>query len=294
MKKHHRESTVGPWAAEKLDALQAYLEFYNTALKNQPFERVYIDAFAGSPRSKLRGSDVPPEPSPFFGEEEALEVRAEFIIGSPVRALSLDPGFHRHHFFDLDKVRVDKLKELCVGRDHVTIEVGDCNPMIRDLCQKLSDRNVRGVAFLDPYGAHLEWETLEALARTGTMEVIINFPVAMAINRMITKSGIVPENWSDQLTRCFGTDEWREIAYEVRRDLFGEQIVQKHRDVSDRLLDLYLIRLRAIFPHVSLPRLIRNTRGVPLYYLVWAGPHKLGLKGAEYILRQGEKVHKSG
>jgi three-Cys-motif partner protein len=294
MKKDHRESTVGPWAAEKLNALETYLDFYNTALKNQPFERVYIDAFAGSLRSKVRGSDLPPEPSPFFDEEEALEARAEFIIGSPVRALGLDPGFHRHHFFDLDESRVDKLRELCVGRNDVTIEVGDCNPMIRDLCQQLSDRNVRGVAFLDPYGAHVEWETLEALARTGTMEVIINFPVAMAINRMITRSGIVPENWSDQLTRCFGTDEWHEVAYRVERDLFGEEVVQKHGDVPDRLLDLYLARLRVIFSHVSSPRLIRNTRGVPLYYLVWAGPNKLGLKGAEYILRQGEKVLKTG
>lgn len=166
--------------------------------------------------------------------------------------------------------------------------------MIRDLCQRLSDRNVRGVAFLDPYGAHLEWETLEALARTGTMEVIINFPVAMAINRMITKSGVVPENWRDQLTRCFGTEEWHQVAYSVERDLFGEEVVQKHGNVAYRLLDLYLARLRVIFPYVSSPRLIRNTRGGPLYYLVWAGPNKLGLKGSEYILQQGEKVLKTG
>jgi len=67
MKKDHQERTVGPWAAEKLDALEAYLNFYTTALKNQRFKRVFIDAFAGSPVSKVRGSDVPPEPSPFFG-----------------------------------------------------------------------------------------------------------------------------------------------------------------------------------------------------------------------------------
>lgn len=292
MKKDHRDNTVGPWAAEKLDALEAYLNFYNTALKNQPFERVYIDAFAGSPRSKVRGSDTPPEPSPFFDEEEALEGRAEFISGSPVRALGLNPGFHRYHFFDLDGGRVDKLRELCPDRNDVAFTVGDCNPMIRDLCRQLSDRNVRGVAFLDPYGAHLEWQTLEALASTGTMEVIVNFPVAMAINRMITKSGIVPDNWSEQLTSCFGTDEWRALAYSTEKDLFGVEVTQKHGDVPDRLLQLYRTRLKAIFPYVATPRLIRNTHRVPLYYLMWAGPHKLGLKGAEYILRQGEKIPK--
>ena len=226
MKRAHRERTVGPWAAEKLGALEAYLKFYNTALKKQPFTRVYIDAFAGSPVSKVRGSDVPPEPSPFFDEEEALEARAEFILGSPVRALNLDPGFQEYYFFDLDESRAETLKSMCEGRANVVVKVGDCNPLIRDLAERLTRQGVRGVAFLDPYGAHLEWETLEALAGTGTMEVMINFPVAMAINRMITKSGNVPENWSDQLTRCFGTEEWRDVAYKVERDLFGEETVE--------------------------------------------------------------------
>lgn len=290
MKRDHREKTVGPWAAEKLDALEAYLGFYNTALKYQPFKRVYIDAFAGSPVSKVRGSDVPPEPSPFFEEEEALEARTEFIFGSPVRALNVNPGFQEHYFFDLDESRIETLKTMCEGRDNVVIETGDCNPLIRTLSKNLTSQSVRGVAFLDPYGAHLEWETLEALAVTGKMEVIINFPVAMALNRMITRSGNIPENWSDKLTRCFGTEEWRDVAYKVEQDLFGEEIVQKHGDVASRLLELYMGRLRKIFPQVSSPRLIRNTRAVPLYYLIWAGPHPLGLKGANYILEKGEKV----
>jgi hypothetical protein len=37
-------------------------------------------------------------------------------------------------------------------------------------------------------------------------------------------------------------------------------------------------------------RLIKNTRGNPLYYLIWAGPHKKGLDGAEHILSKGERV----
>jgi len=31
-------------------------------------------------------------------------------------------------------------------------------------------------------------------------------------------------------------------------------------------------------------RLITNTRGNPLYYLIWAGPHPKGLDGANHIL----------
>jgi three-Cys-motif partner protein len=290
MRKDHKENKVGPWATQKLDALEAYLRYYNTALKNQPFTRIYIDAFAGSPVSKVRRTGVPPEPSPFLDEVEDSEAQEEFILGSPIRALNIENGFHQHYFFDLDESRVETLRELCEARADVTIKVGDCNPLIRKLATTLHARRFRGVAFLGPYGAHLEWETVEALAATGTMEVIINFPVAMAINRLITKSGVVPEKWSDQLTRCFGTDEWRDVAYQINQDLFGQEVIAKQEGAADRLLDLYMRRLRTIFPHAATPRLIRNTRNAPLYYLIWAGPNKLGLKGANYILEQGEKV----
>ena len=295
MKKDHRENTVGPWAAAKLDALEKYLKFYGQALSKQPFTRVYIDGFAGACIAKVRGSGVASEPSPFFDEaDEADDAKAqsECILGSPVRALNVPHGFKRHYFFDLDETRAETLRTVTAGREGVTVQVGDCNPLIRNLAPALKARNIRGVAFLDPYSANLEWATLEALAATGTMEVVINFPVAMAINRLITKSGKVPEKWSDQLNACFGTDEWRALAYRRDIDLFGNEVTTKNDGVAECLLDLYVGRLKAIFPHVATPRLIRNTRNAPLYYLIWAGPDKLGLKGANYILSQGEKAQR--
>ncbi|MEH6772320.1 MAG: three-Cys-motif partner protein TcmP [Cereibacter changlensis] len=290
MKKDHRENTVGPWAAAKLDALESYLRFYCLALSKQPFERVYIDAFAGATVAKVRGSGTISEPSPFFDEADDTAAQAEFILGSPVRALNIPHGFHRHYFFDLDATRADTLRTTTAGRSGVVVQVGDCNPLIRTLSRSLTGRRIRGVAFLDPYGAHLEWSTLEALAATGTMEVVINFPVAMAINRLITLSGNLPEKWSDQLTACFGTEEWRALSYRRDTNLFGDVVLTKNGGVSESLLDLYMGRLRSLFPHVATPRLIRNTRKTPLYYLIWAGPNKLGLRGADYILSQGEKV----
>ena len=232
MKKDHRENTVGPWAAAKLDALEAYLRFYSIALSKQQFKRVYIDAFAGACISKVRGSEVVSEASPFFNEPEDSADQVQFILGSPVRALNIENGFHQHYFFDLDQTRAETLRSVAVGRGNVQVLVGDCNPMIRDLAPSLKSPNIRGVAFLDPYGAHLEWATLEALATTGTMEVVINFPVAMAINRLITKSGNVPEKWGDQLNNCFGTEEWRNVAYSRQSDLFGVETTTKNGGVQ--------------------------------------------------------------
>jgi len=292
MKKDHRENTVGPWAAAKLDALEAYLKFYGRALSKQPFTRIYIDAFAGACITKVRGSGTSVEPSPFFDEPDDTQAQEEFILGSPLRALNLPIGFHRQYFFDLDETRADTLRTITEEGKGVTVQVGDCNPLIRNLAPSLKARNIRGVAFLDPYGAHLEWATLEALADTGTMEVVVNFPLAMAINRLITRSGDVPERWASQLTACFGTDEWRTIAYNREVDLFGNEVTTKNGDVAKRLLELYVDRLKTLFPFVAKPHLIRNTRNAPLYFLIWAGPNKLGLKGADYILRQGEQVGK--
>lgn len=290
MKRDHREKTVGPWAEQKLKALTDYLEFYGTALSKQSFSRVYIDAFAGATIAKIRGSEGITEPSPFFDDPETSDAQEQFVLGSPLRALGITHPFHKYYFFDMDETRAKEIESATRDVNGVHVKVGDCNPMICALAPKLKNPNVRGVAFLDPYGAHLEWATIEALAAAGTMEVVINFPVAMAINRLITKSGVIPEKWSDQLDKCFGTSEWRSVAYSRSVDLFGYEVVSKNSGVADQLLNLYLGRLRGLFPFVAPPRLIRNTRQAPLYYLLWAGPNKLGLKGAKHILEHGESV----
>ncbi len=43
----------GPWTKEKLAILNKYLDAYTTALKNQPFHLIYIDAFAGTGEVEL-------------------------------------------------------------------------------------------------------------------------------------------------------------------------------------------------------------------------------------------------
>jgi three-Cys-motif partner protein len=289
MKRDHKANVVGPWAEQKLDALEKYLNAYSTALKKQNFRRIYIDAFAGSPTARIRKSAKELEPSPFFDVQDDSTAQDEFILGSPLRALNIDNGFHHHYFFDLDETRVATLADLAEERTDVVSRVGDCNPLIQELAPQLKRKDIRGVAFLDPYGAHLHWDTVKALADTGTMEVIINFPVAMAINRLITKSGEIPQSWKEQLDACFGNETWQDVSYTMEKDMFGELVISKNSNNSDALLELYLSQLREIFAFVSEPRLIRNTRNNPLYYLIWAGPNKLGLKIAEYILRQGEK-----
>ena len=51
---------------QKLGILEAYLDAYTTALKNQPFELVYVDAFAGTGRI-MRDSGPGHETDEFSG-----------------------------------------------------------------------------------------------------------------------------------------------------------------------------------------------------------------------------------
>lgn len=170
------------------------------------------------------------------------------------------------------------------------VVIGDGNQLIRDLLPHIDSRNSRGVAFLDPYGQHLQWSTIEALAATKRFEVIINFPLGMAINRLITKSGEIPENWRSDLDACFGSTEWERLVYEDTPTLFGDTERQKCENAGQRLLQFYLGRLKKLFGHAATPSLVRNTRGAPIYYMLWAGPHPLGYKIADHILKLGERV----
>lgn len=293
-------AVVGPWAREKLDALGRYLEFYTKVLKNQPWRTIYVDAFAGGGRAVIRREEpAGPEPIvPLFGEAFAPDAeQRELIDGSPRVALGVADPFARYVFIEPDSVRADELQAM---KDEYgssrTIDIlrTEASEGITWVCsQRISKKTHRGVAFLDPFGAKLDWNSVQQLADTGLFEVVVNFGLSMAIQRMLPNTGEVPEAWSKTLDAYFGTHDWFDEVYERPRwSLFGPPELQKRPDYSQRLLALYRFRLKAAFGFVSTPRLIRNTKGTPLYYLLWAGPHRKGLEGADYILRMGELLNK--
>jgi three-Cys-motif partner protein len=263
------------------------------ALKKQAFELVYIDAFAGSGSSKIRAAwaDADDEDLQLL-DDEFVRAEEQFIEGSPRRALGLDNPFSRYFFFDADAGRaalLDKLRSEYADR-RIDIQVGDANKLIQELIPRINDRMTKGVAFLDPYGPHLDWRTVETLGATKKFEVIINFPLGMAINRLITRSGDIPDSWREGLNSCFGNAEWDDLVYADRTDLFGDTNRHKVGDAAKRLLDHYVGRLKAVFGHVATPSVVRNTRGVPIYYMLWAGPHPLGCRIADHVLSKGDRI----
>ena len=265
---------------------------YQDVMTNQPFRTVFVDAFAGSGHYELRGSPEPDDEEVSLIEEDDVQQQREFIDGSPRRALGLVKKFSAYRFIDLDPERVKKLEALGAQFEAANFKVlqGDANSEVQKIAANFGAPDLRGVAFLDPYGAHLHWKTVADLAATKKFDVIINCPIHMAIDRLVKRSGDVPDNWAKQLDDFFGTREWYDVSFHTQEDLFSSEQRTKRNDAAKRQLDLYVQRLRSVFKNVSKPSLVRNSRGLPLYYLIWAGENGRGAPIAEHILSLGSKV----
>ena len=256
----------GEWSETKLSALRDYLAAYRLVLKNTPFETVYIDAFAGS------------------GTEEDSEDGSRYRHGSPLIALQTEPPFHRFVFIDKDRGKLDRLRsevdESGFGNRSIQYREGDAN----DHLLKLASENWRGqraVAFLDPFALHVRWTTIQAIARTQAIDMWLLFP-AMAVNRMLTKTGEIEDSWRQRLNITFGEDSGESAFYENEEpDLFGYEKKVKLPSPFDVLSKFVTERLKGEFAAVhDQPLVLKNSKGTPLFLLCFACGNERGAKPA--------------
>lgn len=258
----------GPWTQRKLAVVREYLKLYATALKNQSFQRIYIDAFAGTgDRTDKRRESLPLLDLPEF---EAV------AKGSARLALEVEPPFHRYILIERATRRASELTALKSEFPSREIEIinDDANDAIAMVCKTTSWRGTRGVVFLDPYGLQVTWDTLVAIARTKALDVWVLFPSGMGLNRLLTKSGDIPQEWQETLDRSLGTDEWRSAFYrsEEEPDLFAGQRSKTVKDADPLKLEkFYLDRLRTIFPTVMSKSVrLTNSKDQTMYLLCFA------------------------
>ncbi|MGD2093823.1 MAG: three-Cys-motif partner protein TcmP, partial [Phycisphaerales bacterium] len=261
-------------------------------LKNQPFKRVYIDAFAGTGYRQQRKKQY--KIKGFFEELEQDESK-KFLKGSAKLALEAKPSFHRYIFIESDKNKIDELEKL--REEHpekvkqIEIIQSDANEFIQNYCNDEDWVNTRAVLFLDPFATEVEWQTIEAVAKTRCIDVWILFPV-MAVNRLLAKD---PQKISyDRLNRIFGTQDWFECFYRTRTldDIFGKSvdIVIKACDFTG-IGNFYKSRLKSIFSGVAEnPKVLYNSRGSALFQFFFAVGNTRGapiaIKIAEYLIRR--------
>ena len=218
----------------------------------------------------------------------------EYIAGSPKVALEIAHQFTDYVFVEKDEDRIEELsalKETHETTTRVHIRNEDCNEYLRQFLNRSSRlwRRMRGVVFLDPFGMQVPWDTIAALGRTKRIEVFINFPVSMAIQRRLPRTGKFTKGHREELNRYFGTTEWFDVVYDSHEGLLGQQVT-KRQNASHDLVRWYRNRLRDVFGYVSAAREMRSQTGRPLYYLIFAGPNETGARIANNVLRQGARV----
>jgi three-Cys-motif partner protein len=255
----------GPWTERKLSVVRRYLETYAQALKNQAFERVYIDAFAGTgDRTDNRRASLPLLDLPEF---DAV------AKGSTRIALEVEPPFHRYIFIERAAKRASELSILKSEFANRSIKIvnADANDAIKDICSRTDWRRTRGVAFLDPYGLQVSWETLVAISITQALDAWILFPTGMGLNRLLTKRGDIPSEWQETLDRFLGTAEWRSAFYQLEQtpDLFDDDRRQSVKNADAEKFEMFILgRLRTIFPVVLNKSVaLTNTKGQTMYLL---------------------------
>jgi three-Cys-motif partner protein len=301
-----KESLVGSWAKDKLECLRKYLSAYTKIMKKRTWCRGYhyIDAFAGPGSHKVRTADDNVGSAQRallevaeFGAEQKEQQR--FLAGSPRVALDIDNPFTNYVFVEKSPERVKSLKKLVdeyLDRRTIHIRERDCSEYLQEMVAKNPEfwKSNRAVVFLDPFGMQVGWPTIEALASTKAIEIFLNLPVGMAIQRLLRTR---PEKYSEperrKLDDYFGSPKWFDALYKKSAPpLFGEGALEKVKAPGKALLKWYRERLAGIFAHVSNASLIRNTKRGHLYYLMLASPDKTGVavKIANDILSAGETV----
>jgi three-Cys-motif partner protein len=261
------------WTIQKLDAVENYLRFFTTALKQKSFKLCYIDAFSGSGKVTLKGGQI--------------------VEGSALRALKYP--FDQFYFFDMDAKYCQALSEKVrtaypEKQGIVKITNGDCNRFLQRIDQHpWRNDNWRGVIFLDPCAMQLSWSCLETISNTKAFDVWYLFPFS-AVNRNLPKSGVIRQPNEELLTKIFGSADWKEHIYQEspQISMFDEPDLQK---VPNGLKEYIQNRLSETFPTVT-PNsaILRNEKNSPIFLLCFAGSNpssaakELSLKGAKYIL----------
>lgn len=256
-----QHSFGGAWTRIKLEALEKYLSAFNTALSKQSFTRIYIDAFAGTGRCDIKVNDD-----------------KKIIDGSARRALTT--SFHKFFFIEVRPKKLAALNSLSAEYPKKIIEViqSDANAALRILCGQYEWRMERAVLFLDPFGMHVEWATLEAIAKTGAIDVWYLFPYAGLYRQAAKNADALDADKEASLTRVLGTDGWRQIFYGKNRqtDMFGGSNSDVRETNHSQMLKFVSERLKGLFAAVVEPKVLyqggdsKNPSGAPLFALYFA------------------------
>lgn len=253
----------GDWTKEKLRIFEKYLNAYSKALKNQKFNIVYIDAFAGT------------------GDVEENDDSNTMFPGSARIALSCEDQFDNYYLIDINKKNTEALEKMVDDEfSHIKHKVeilnGDSNKELIKIIDGTDWNKNRALLFLDPFATSVSWTTIEKIADTCSIDVWYLFPIS-ALNRMLKVNGELQNSWVRKINDLLGCEDWQEDFYcinpQMTIDDFLDKPKERHRkNINIEGLKKYIVsRLSNIFPFVNPnSKIFKNSNNSALFLLCFA------------------------
>ncbi len=249
---------IGRWSEDKLNCVYKYLGAYSNIIKHAGYyeECYFVDGFASTGFCKSRRTQ-------------------ETIKGSAALALTIDPPFSRYFFIETDENKTKELEKLKKEFPKLSIEVfmGDCNTEINKVLQQIKD-STPFIALLDPQAGDLYWDTIVSISSKYKAELLINFPLGMAIKRYmpLTEGKNIDSATIDKLNKIFGSKDWEQV--------YRERKIGKLSPIqaNEKYLDIYLLGLEALGFKYYAVKDLRNSRNAHMYYLIFATRNRRGLE----------------
>ena len=289
----------GAWTEEKLNAFEKYVNAYLTIMNKyrdqNNWKLIYFDGFAGS------GSRL--ETAPEEDNQLMLDLINEHHVttdelspykGAAERVLNIsEKGFDYYYFIDKDEDSSKQLKEkltpICKGRK-LEFRHSDANTEVKKLAAALhSNRKLKALVLLDPFGMQVDWESIERLKGTGT-DLWILIPTGVIVNRLLDRRCKLTH--IEKLTSFFGKDEeyLRNYFYNTRQEstLFGDvEVVEKVKEPISKIAELYIQQMKSIFKYATeKPLVLYNTRRMPIFHFACASNNETAVKIAHEIINK--------
>ena len=253
------KEVVGSWSADKHHFLRRYIDAFTTAMKNKPWAGLhYVDLFCGPGIVEIKDGPLD--------------------WGSPLIAAQSPNQFTRLHLCDKKTKNIDALNkrlELYSQPNRPQVVTGDSNILVGQIISEIPT-DALTLAFLDPHGLHLEFDTVKTLSDRRA-DLIIFFPDHLDALR--NWEYVYKETPDSNLTKVLGRDNWLEIMSEVSNDRWAEV-----------LQNMYIEQIASLGYRFFEDERIAMPNGRFLYKLIFCTRHELAAK----LWRGTSKRHRDG
>jgi len=265
----------GDWTLKKIEIVLKYAHAYLQIMKKHPWKLMYFDGFAGS--GEIKNTN-------YLNNGAAMQI-LEIVKPRP---------FDLYYFVELDKGSNELLEKHIRAKfgDNRNIHIvkDDCNKKLIDMAKFLKGegKNYKVLAFIDPFGMSLKWESIKNLKGLG-IDLWILIPTGIGANRLLKKDGNIPDSWLNKLEMFLGTPktEIKKQFYRKKNQLniFGIDEYEKEKDAISKLHEIYCEKLSQIFNFVSDSFVLKNRTNSIMFHFLRVSNNLTAIKIANDIIK---------